>query len=305
MPKRRAKTAPDFQLLLILGAALVISGAAFAQDPEPESEAEATQQQDDEPEAAPAPAAADDSDDADDADDDDDAGDDEYADVEQPAEYADDAIPTDTQLDPTRTSWDVVEFEDDGDNQEDVEEAPHPGVREPEDMPTVRPHSRKAPPKSKGEQEDFLRSAGGRPIPDKGAPWQAEIYGPFEMERFPEKSRVGKALWQLQHYCGGTLIAHDWVLTAAHCIDQDMVNAGYRVRLGAEDISRDKGLTLQDRSHRPARELRRETAASEPEHVCERHCARAYRGGRAAAASRSHSGPGAPSLQGAAAGRGN
>ena len=38
MPKRRAKTAPDFQLLLILGAALVISGAAFAQNPEPEPE---------------------------------------------------------------------------------------------------------------------------------------------------------------------------------------------------------------------------------------------------------------------------
>ena len=73
--------------------------------------------------------------------------DDEYTDDEQTAEYADDAIPTDTQLDPTRTSWDVVEFEDDGDNQEDVEEAPHAGVREPEDMPTVRPHARKAPPK--------------------------------------------------------------------------------------------------------------------------------------------------------------
>lgn len=245
--------------VVLTGAGVGTSGALFAQEPEEEPEAE-----------APAPAAEDagatdesdasdtddnkDSKDADDssdahdssdADADDDAdGDDEYADVEQPADYADDAIPTDTQVDPTRTSWDVVDFEDDGDNQEDIEEAPHPGIREPEDMPTVRPHLRKAP-KSKGDDGDFLRSAGGRPIPDKGAPWQAEIYGPFEAERFPEKSRVGKALWQLQHYCGGSLIAHDWVLTAAHCIDQDMVNAGYRVRLGAENISRDDGMTFR------------------------------------------------------------
>ncbi len=198
MPKRRATTVPDFQLLLILGAALVISGAAFAQEPDPEPEAEATQQQEDEPEAAPAPAAADDSDDADDADDTDDAGDDEhaddeYTDYEQPAEYADDAIPTDTQLDPTRTSWDVVDFEDDGDNQEDVEEAPHPGVREPEDMPTVRPHARKAPPNRANRRTSCTRRAAGR---------------------FPTRARRGRRRFMARSNWNGFRRSH---ASARHC----------------------------------------------------------------------------------------
>ncbi len=38
MPIRRARPAPDFLLLLMLGAALVFSGAAFAQEPDPEPE---------------------------------------------------------------------------------------------------------------------------------------------------------------------------------------------------------------------------------------------------------------------------
>ena len=35
------------------------------------------------------------------------------------------------------------------------------------------------------------------------------------------------------------------MLTAAHCIDEDMVKAGYRVRLGATDISKNEGMSYK------------------------------------------------------------
>jgi secreted trypsin-like serine protease len=73
------------------------------------------------------------------------------------------------------------------------------------------------------------------------APWQVEIYSNFKGWR-PDELKLF-APWQLAHHCGGSLIADNWVLTAAHCVNQQQVDRDYRVRLGTERIDDGTGIT--------------------------------------------------------------
>lgn len=77
-------------------------------------------------------------------------------------------------------------------------------------------------------------------VRQREAPWQASIwsfkhrdYTTAEFRQHPE--------WARRHKCGGTLIAQEWILTAAHCVTGTLADHPMKVRLGSTLLTDGKG----------------------------------------------------------------
>jgi hypothetical protein len=168
---------------------------------------------------------------------------------------ADDAVPVDVTLDPAGLGWEVVPVETtaSGSGRGAANAAAVSDVAGGAGILRMRPRtsaSARPQPGSAGARpaarpgagndgKDTAYSFGGQPIKPGSAPWQAQIY------RSAAKEQPGVPRWKAQHNCGGTLIAPNWILTAAHCIDDILGDreAGWRVRLGGQDLSKEDGVT--------------------------------------------------------------
>lgn len=120
----------------------------------------------------------------------------------------------------------------------------------PQEIEQVTSDTAQSDGNAQGQEDDGGRIIGGDKAPPGSAPWQVQLFSPTiytdvqrkadaKLPRTDSRKKFlnERASYDISHRCGASYIGDGWIITAAHCANDDAITYR-RVRIGTQNIAR-------------------------------------------------------------------